>query len=288
MSIATPHILTFDIEGFIESSEEVIDVPAKYRSPQDERREIEVNTMKILEVLARHDARATFFTLGRIARDMPHLVRAIASEGHEVASHSFFHRRLFNFTPDQTRAAMRDSKRILEDASGTAVVGFRAPDFSITRANQWAFDILREEGFAYDSSVYPTGIHDLYGIGGFSTQPITLPGGLIEVPMSTVSICGQAVPFGGGGYFRLYPLWLTRMLAARATHQGSPFVFYLHPCEMGVIVPRIREMSRARSLRTYVGIRNAAGKLERLLTSLRFCRAIDYVRQHFVIAGSAT
>lgn len=274
------NILSFDIEGFLESSEEILDIPARYRSQREEAREIEVNTMKIVDVLGARHIRATFFILGRIARDMPHLVRTIADAGHEIGSHSFYHRRLYNLAPEQARAAVRDSKRALEDACGAAVVGFRAPDFSIVRSNQWMFDVLREEGYLYDSSVYPTGVHDVYGIGDFSSRPLRLPNGLIEVPMSTVRILGKSLPFGGGGYFRLYPLWLTRMFGIRANRDGRPVVFYLHPVEMGLVVPRITEMHALRRFRTYVGIHGARHKLERLLDMFSFVPAIDYVRAH--------
>lgn len=272
------NILSFDIEGFLESSEEILDIPAKYRSERDEAREIEVNTMKIVDVLGARQIKATFFILGRIARDMPHLVRAIADAGHEIGSHSFYHRRLYNLAPEQARAAVRDSKSALEDACGAAVVGFRAPDFSIVRSNQWMFDVLREEGYVYDSSVYPIAVHDVYGIGDFSSRPLRLPNGLIEIPMSTVRALGKSLPFGGGGYFRLYPLWLTRMLGSRANRDGRPVVFYLHPAEMGLIVPRVAEMDALRKFRTYVGIHGARHKLERLLDMFTFVPGIDYVR----------
>jgi polysaccharide deacetylase family protein (PEP-CTERM system associated) len=272
------NILSFDIEGFLEASEEVLDVPAKYRSASEEAREVEVNTMKIVEVLAEAGVRATFFILGRIARDMPRFVRTIAEAGHEIGSHSFLHRRLFNLSPDVARAAVRDSKRALEDASGSPVVGFRAPDFSIVRSNQWMFDVLREEGYVYDSSVYPIAIHDVYGIGDFSPRPMRLPNGLIEIPMSTATVMGRSVPFGGGGYFRLYPLWLTRMLGRRANRDGRPVVFYLHPMEMGEIVPRIAEMTPVRKFRTYVGVSGAADKLRQTMKDFAFVPAIDFVR----------
>ena len=273
----TPNLLTFDIEGFIEASHDSMHVPSRYISEEREAEEIEVNTLEILDLLAECDQRATFFILGRIARDMPSLVRRIAGGGHEIACHSFHHRRLFHFPRPEVEAFLGEAKRLLEDVSGQTVLGFRAPDFSITKSNLWMFDVLRDLSFVYDSSVVPTGIHDVYGIGDFPTVPCFLPNGLIEVPLSTVKVLNQRVPLGGGGYFRLYPLAVTRALFGHANHKGVPCVVYLHPFEMGKVVRRIEEASLIRKFRTYAGVRTAKDKLRSLLREFRFVRAIDYV-----------
>ena len=213
-------MISFDIEGFIESWEGV-EIPAKYLSETDQAHEIEANTLTIVEMLAELNQRATFFILGRIARDMPRLVAKIAQEGHEIACHSFNHRRLYNFTAAEVGAFVRDAKRYLEDAGGKPVYGFRAPDFSITNQNPWCFDVLRESGFTYDSSVYPIGLHDVYGIRGFPTRPFRMPNGLISVPMSVARVFNRQIPFGGGGYLRLYPLWLTKHFFRRLNRDGA-------------------------------------------------------------------
>jgi polysaccharide deacetylase family protein (PEP-CTERM system associated) len=275
----TPNLLTFDIEGFVEASHDSMTVPPECISEAGEREEIEVNTMQILEVLAAAGCKGTFFTLGRIARDMPRLVRRIAEAGHELACHSFHHRRLFNATEAEARHFLSDAKRLLEDASGQRVYGFRAPDFSITSANPWAFDVLRDLGYVYDSSVVPTTLHDVYGIRGFPTSPFRMANGLIEFPMSTMRVGRWNVPVGGGGYFRLYPLALTTAAFRMANRARVPRIVYLHPFEMGVVVPRIPGLGLIRHFRTYTGVTRSKAKLQSLLRQFQFMRMVDYIDQ---------
>lgn len=271
------NLLTFDIEGFIEASRDSMHVPAQYISAAKEREEIEVNTLEIVDLLAEFQQKGTFFILGRIARDMPGLIRRIADAGHEIGCHSFEHRRLFHFPQAEVRRFLLDAKSLLEDAGGQPVYGFRAPDFSITNKNIWAFDVLKELNFVYDSSVMPTALHDVYGIGGFPRQPFVMTNGLVELPMSTIKVWKHNVPFAGGGYLRLYPAALTRALIRHANRRREPAIVYLHPFEMGKIVPRIRELPLVRRLRTYTGVYTAADKLRSLLRTFPFVRAIDYV-----------
>jgi len=273
------NLLTFDIEGFIEASHDSMNVPGKYISDVMEREEIESNTLEILDVLSEFKQKATFFILGRIARDMPSLVRQIADSGNEIGCHSFYHRRLFHYSRSEAQVFLADAKRLLENASGKRVYGFRAPDFSITTANLWMFDLLRELGFDYDSSVVPTGLHDVYGIRGFTDVPFRLPNGLIEVPLSTARFAKQKVPFGGGGYLRLYPLTLTKMLFRTANRKGRPCIVYLHPFEMGKVIRKIEEIGRLRKFRTYTGIKGAKEKLRSLLRAFQFCPVVDYLKQ---------
>ena len=280
------NVLTFDIEGFIEASHDSMYVPPKYISQSEEAREIEVNTTAILELLAQFDQKATFFILGRIARDMPGLIRTIAVAGHEIGCHSYEHRRLFHFSMDETKQFLAEAKSLLEGAGGQPVYGFRAPDFSITRSNLWAFDVLKELNFVYDSSVMPTQLHDVYGIGDFPRLPFVLPNGLVELPLSTIKILNHNVPFGGGGYLRLYPLSVTRALFRMANRRGTPSIVYAHPFEMGKIVPRIHELSTLRKWRTYTGVYTAADKLRSLLTSFSFMRAIDYVHDAQLVGST--
>lgn len=275
----TANLLTFDIEGFIEASYDSVNVPQKYCSSRDEAHEILTNVEAILDLLGESRQGATFFILGRIARDMPALVRRIAEGGHEIACHSLTHDRLFKFDRATTEERLRDAKRYLEDASGGEVIGFRAPDFSIARKNLWVFDVLMELGFVYDSSIYPTHLHDVYGIGDFPRTTLRLPNGLVEVPLSTVSFFGQRIPFGGGGYLRLYPFPFTRLCFSALNFRGVPVIVYLHPFEMGKVVPRITELGALRKLRTYGGVAGARSKLKKLLGAYRFVKVIDYLRQ---------
>jgi len=275
-----PNLLTFDIEGFIEASHDSLDVPGDYVSSHRQQEEIEVNTGAILELLAAAKQRATFFVLGRIARDLPALVRQIVGAGHELACHSLQHRRLYHFTAGEVRSFLSEAKHVLEDVSGQRVQGFRAPDFSITKTNAWTFDILRDLGFTYDSSVYPTSLHDAYGIGDFPRAPFRMVNGLVEFPMSTVRILGANVPFGGGGYLRVYPLALTRWLCRHANRAGVPVIVYFHPSEMGRIVLPIRELGPVRRFRTYAGMAGAGDKLRVLLRSFHFIRMVDYLDRY--------
>ena len=252
-------------------------VPAAYLTVGFEDGAIERNTMSILGLLAEQRQKATFFVLGRIARDMPRLVRTIALQGHEVACHSFEHRRLYDFSRSEVKILLSSAKRYLEDVYGRPVVGFRAPDFSITQKNLWVFDLLGEAGFRYDSSVYPTGLHDVYGIKGFPRRPFRLPNGLVEIPMSVVMVGKTAIPFGGGGYLRMYPGLLTRACLRSLNRKGLPCVLYAHPFEMGDSVVRIPGMSLARRFRTYVGIQTVKRKLSRLLRDFCFLACEDYV-----------
>jgi polysaccharide deacetylase family protein (PEP-CTERM system associated) len=274
---ALPHLISFDIEGFIEASHDSYPVPPKYLSPAEEWREIEENTMAILESLGESQVTATFFILGRIARDMPSLIRQIADAGHEIAAHSFEHRRLYKFDADGAFRQLRLAKEHLEQASGRPVVGFRAPDFSIVRDNLHVLTQLHELGYRYDSSVFPISFHDAYGLSAFPRTPFVLPNGLIEFPLSTVRVAGMTIPFGGGGYLRLYPLWLTCRLLRGAAREGVPTVIYLHPFEMAKVVPYITELSLLRRFRTYVGVRGARKKLVRLLHMFKFVSFAEYL-----------
>jgi len=283
----TPNLLTFDIEGFVESSHDSMHVPEKYVSEQLEAEEIEINTLEILSVLAESNQKATFFILGRIARDMPRLVKQIADDGHEIGCHSFHHRRLFQFQEREVRQFLSDAKRYLEDSSGKPVIGFRAPDFSIGKQNLWVFDVLRDLSFRYDSSVVSTSLHDVYGIPGFPSAPFVLPNGLIEIPISTVKVFGLGLPVGGGGYLRLYPLFLTEFLLTLTNRKGIPGVVYLHPFEMAKRVRRIDEMSRLRRFRTYVGLPSAKRKLMELIERYHFIPMNDYVQERFATGTGA-
>lgn len=273
----TTNLITFDIEGFIEASHDSMHVPQQYVSAVKEREEIEVNTHGILDLLAESGQTGTFFVLGRIARDLPALVKRIVTEGHELGCHGFYHRRLYYLSRPKLEEQLSDAKRTLEDVGGGPIHGFRAPDFSITNSNLWAFDVLREVGFTYDSSIYPTSLHDAYGIGGAPRVPFRMPNGLVEFPMATVRVLGANVPFGGGGYLRLYPLWLTRLLIQHSNRAGLPVNVYFHPSEMGIIVRRIEELPWRRKFRTYVGVQTTARKLRALIRSFRFARVIDYL-----------
>lgn len=283
---APANMLSFDIEWQVEELDQLMDLPPRVCDTETQDRATEANTHRILELLAGLEQKATFFILGRIARDMPRLVRTIADAGHEIACHSLFHRRLYDSTIDEARVQLAAAKRYLEDASGQPVLGFRAPQFSITSKNPWAFELLYELGFRYDSSVFPTGMHDFYGIAGFPRMPFRHPQGLISIPLPVVRCFRRELPFGGGGYLRLYPLFLTKHLFRRLNRAGVPVVVYAHPYEVGDQIIRVPELPWAWKFRSFVGRRTTRGKLAKLIREFRFLSIKDYLDSRPIAVGS--
>lgn len=242
-------------------------------------------TRGLLDQLARANARATFYIVGEIARTHPQLVRDVHAAGHEVGSHSFDHRRVHRFTPDTFRADLRASKDALEQATGAPVYGFRAPTFSVMRETAWAIDVLAEEGFEYDSSIFPVR-HDRYGVPDAPRAPFVVTGRereLLELPPLTLRALGQNLPVAGGGYFRLFPLGVMkaglRQVARAARHGRGPQVgmLYFHPWEFDPGQPRL-PLKRLARWRTYVGVSRTTSRLALLLKAFPFRRAIDAVR----------
>ena len=227
---------------------------------------------RVLDILEEQNVQATFFVLGWIGEKNPDVVRRIFRRGHEIACHGYRHALVYDMDRDAFREDTRKAKRILEDVIGTPVFGYRAPSFSITKRSLWAIDILVEEGFRYDSSIYPIR-HDRYGYPGFSRVPITLKtekGVMFEVPLPSIRFLGINVPFAGGGYFRHFPLWFTdwgiRMLNGR---EGSSVVVYLHPWELDPDQPRL-PCSRFTRFRHYRNQHKTEGRLRILLRRHRF------------------
>ncbi len=228
-------------------------------------------TDRLLDLLARHNVNGTFFVLGWVARRSPDLVRRIAGAGHEIGSHTWSHPRVSTLTPATFGEELRSSKAILEDLSGQPVLGFRAPSFSILPGMEWAFDTLLEQGFTYDSSLFPIRRPD-YGWPGSPTHPhqITRPGGaLLELPMATTTLLGAVVPAAGGAYLRHFPFWIIRRAFAGAARDGAPAMLYVHPWEVDLEQPRI-PVSRLTRARHYGGLERTLPRLARLLEQFRF------------------
>jgi polysaccharide deacetylase family protein (PEP-CTERM system associated) len=227
---------------------------------------VEANMERILALYERHGVRATFFTLGWIAERYPAMVRRIVDAGHELASHGYGHLR----ASDQSRAEfdndIRSSKALLEDIGGQAVVGYRAPSFSIGHANLWALDALHEAGYKYSSSIYPIA-HDHYGMPDaprFAFHP-NGPDGLLEVPITTVKMAGRNLPAGGGGYFRLLPYALSRWMMEKVNREDrEPALFYFHPWEVDPGQPRPAGLGAKARFRHYINIDRMEQRLERL------------------------
>lgn len=234
---------------------------------------VDANTRRLLDLFDRSRTSATFFVLGWVAERHPALVREIRDRGHEVACHGFSHKLVYQQTPAEFREETRKSKAILEDLSGRAVEGYRAASYSITPKSLWALDILCEEGFVYDSSIFPVR-HDLYGMPGAKRFPhkLSTPDGaeIIEFPPSTARVFGQNLPAAGGGYFRLYPYPLSRWLIRRVNEtEKQPTVFYLHPWEVDPDQPQVDVGWRSR-FRHYNNLGKCEMRLGRLLKDFQF------------------
>jgi polysaccharide deacetylase family protein (PEP-CTERM system associated) len=245
---------------------------------------VERNIDMLLDLLSRHGATGTFFTLGWVAKKYPSLVRRIATAGHEIASHGFWHRRLTRLTPAELLDELRESKAALEDASGQEVLGFRAPSFSVVPGGEWAFDVLLEAGYRYDSSLFPIRRPD-YGYPSSPPVPhmIRRHGGtLLEIPMTTTVMGGIRLPAAGGGYFRQLPYGLTARAFREHTVRNEAAMFYIHPWEIDPDQPRV-PVSLLTRWRHYGGLRRTMRRLERLLTEFRFTS----VAIHFGIRGTA-
>ncbi|MBM9514550.1 XrtA system polysaccharide deacetylase [Desulfogranum marinum] len=229
------------------------------------------NTSSILGLLDKHNVKGTFFIVGWVAEKHPELVRAIQKAGHEIGCHSYSHRKVYDLSPEQFREDTQKAKYILEDITGEPVNGYRAPSYSITPKSLWALDILEELGFTYDSSIFPI-YHDNYGIPNaprFRYEHAKQK--LIEYPISTALIFGRKIPVSGGGYFRLFPYWFTRMgLQSINEKERQPFMFYLHPWEVDPGQPRFKNASLLSKFRHYNNLNKTVDRLEHLLHDFSF------------------
>jgi polysaccharide deacetylase family protein (PEP-CTERM system associated) len=230
------------------------------------------NTNELLEIFDRAGVRGTFFVLGWVAARFPSLVRRIADQGHEIASHGFHHQLLYLLTPAQFREDIRSARHAIEDAAGQPVMGYRAPSYSVIESSLWAIDILIEEGYAYDASIFPIH-HDRYGMPEAPRHPYELKregGSLLELPGSTVRLGSVNLPIAGGGYFRQLPYLWTKWGIDRVNRvERQPVVFYLHPWEIDPDQPRL-QVGAARRLRHYRGLDVTKRRLSRLLNDFRF------------------
>jgi polysaccharide deacetylase family protein (PEP-CTERM system associated) len=230
------------------------------------------NTHRLLRMFDEAGVKATFFMLGWVAERFPALVDDIARGGHELASHGYGHRLVYEQTPDAFREDVRRAKQLIEDRSGAPVRGYRAPSYSITRQSLWALDVLIEEGYTYDASIFPIR-HDRYGIPDAPRHPHTLAragGTLTEAPPSTVRLGAVNLPVAGGGYFRLLPYAWTRWGIRRVNeHERQPAVFYLHPWEIDPDQPRL-DASAVSRFRHYRNLHKTEGRLRQLLKDFRF------------------
>jgi polysaccharide deacetylase family protein (PEP-CTERM system associated) len=234
---------------------------------------VEGNVDRILELLAEHGVKATFFTLGWVAERFPALIRRIVDGGHELASHGYAHDRATDQGYGQFLADIRLAKAVLEDVAGHPVRGYRAPSFSVGSANDWAFDCIAAAGYRYSSSVYPIR-HDHYGVPGGKRFAHEVRNGLLEVPVATVRVLRSNWPAGGGGYFRLLPYRVSRWSLRRVNAvDGRPAMFYFHPWELDPEQPRVAGPGAKARFRHYLNLEHTAPRLRRLVTDFRWDRA---------------
>jgi len=266
---ATRHVFSVDLEEYFQVS--AFDESVS-RAGWDERpSRVHASTERLLDTLAEFDVKATFFTLGWIADRHPGLVQRVAAAGHEIASHGWWHRRIPTCSPEEFRREVVDSRRILEDVTGGPVLGHRAPSFSLVPGSEWAFDILIEAGYAYDSSIFPVHRGD-YGYPGWDPKPHYVrrqEGRIFEIPLTTTTFGGWRVPAAGGGYLRHLPYGLTRRAFREHTKSDRPGMFYIHPWELDPEQPRLDVPWLAR-LRHYGGLDRAMPRLRRLLSEFQF------------------
>jgi len=267
---AGQNILSIDVEDYfhVEAFSSVVPLDQWGTYPC----RVEANTRRLLDLLDETGVKATCFILGWVADHHPALVREIAARGHELACHSYWHRLVYTLTPQVFREDTRHAKNCIEQAAGTAVYGYRAPSFSITMKSLWAFHILAEEGFRYDSSIFPIK-HDIYGMPSAPRKPFRLTtesGAFTEYPMSTFRFAGSPnLPVAGGGYLRMLPFWYTRFGVKQAWNEGLPIITYLHPWELDPEQPRIQASRRA-TLRHYTSLNKTEQRLRKLIALVPF------------------
>ena len=266
-----PNAMSVDVEDYFQvsafenhvSRQDWADMP--HRLPR--------NIAKILEIFEQYEVTATFFTLGWVCEKHPSLVREIVDAGHELASHGHDHARIWSLGARKFRNDVEGTRKRLEDATGAPVAGYRAPSFSIDKRSLWAYEALREAGYRYSSSVFPIR-HDHYGIPDAPRFPFRIePAGMLEIPMSSISLMGRNWPCSGGGYFRLMPFAYSRWATRRINRtDGMPTMFYFHPWEIDPDQPRIEGLPLKSRFRHYLNLHRFESRLKALLDEFDWAR----------------
>jgi polysaccharide deacetylase family protein (PEP-CTERM system associated) len=299
--------LTIDVEDYFQV--QAFSAISKYETWENYEVRVEKNTINLLNILdgvPSHDpangstipCKATFFVLGWIAERYPHIVKAIKAAGHEIASHGYAHQVIYNQTKDEFRQDIRRAKAVLQDITGEEIIGYRAPSYSITPETLWALEILMEEGFHYDSSIFPV-YHDIYGMPDAPRFPFavriddkrkiefapitaeTKRTAMLEFPISTVKILGTNIPVAGGGYFRLFPYPLIKYGLKRINEvDGQPFIFYLHPWECDPEQPKIRGAGLRSQFRHRINLSKTQSRFQKLLGDFQFTTVRNMLSNH--------
>ena len=277
---AITNAFTVDVEDYyqVEAFKRYID-----KSQWDDfASHVEKNTDEILKLLDDKSVKATFFILGCVAEKNPSIVKRIAENGHEVASHGYSHDLVYKQTPEVFKEETIRSKAVLEDLAQAEVIGYRAATYSITKQSLWALDILVDAGFTYDSSIFPIH-HDRYGIPDINPLPHVLetPGGqkIVEFPITTLNTRLLNLPIAGGGYFRLFPYFFSRWALRQRNKANTEVIFYIHPWEIDIDQPVVREAGLGSRFRHYNGIGKCSWKLSRLLSDFRFSTVSSVLRE---------
>jgi polysaccharide deacetylase family protein (PEP-CTERM system associated) len=242
---------------------------------------VERDFLRLLDLLAAHQVRATCFFLGWIAQRFPHLVHAAIAGGHEIASHGYAHHLVFQMTARRFRADSLHARQVLEDISGRAVRGYRAAGFSVVDRTPWFFDMLLEAGYEYDSSVFPA-VRQHGGLRNAQRGPhriVSKSGALIEFPISVADVYPRPVCFFGGGYLRLFPLWLIRRMAEKVRAEARPVIYYVHPREINPDHPRI-SMPPHRRFKSYVNLRSTEGKINHIVAEFPMVTFGEYIERY--------
>lgn len=262
------HCLSFDVEEHFQVSAFWSEARRQQWDKYDSR--VENNTKRLVELLAQHGTKATFFVLGWVAERHPDLVKLLVEQGHEIASHGYGHELVTSQSPEQFRHDVRKAKNILENLIGNSVIGYRAPSFSITDESQWALTVLVEEGYGYDSSMYDRFQRSETGRGNHGLVQInTVAGRIWEISPSTLNVCGFQVPVAGGGYFRLFPYATSKTFLQRLEKQGAKLVMYLHPWEIDPEQPRM-DGPWTSQFRHYLNLHKMEQRLTALLADFQF------------------
>ena len=267
------HCLSFDVEEHFQVSAFWSETRRQQWDKYESR--VENNTRKLVELLSQHDTKATFFVLGWVAERYPGLVKMLAAQGHEIASHGYGHELVTTQSPEQFRQDVRKAKYILEDLTGSSIHGYRAPSFSITTESQWALSIIVEEGYRYDSSMYDRFQRcENARAGNGIVQMDTDAGRIWEISPSTLNVWGFQVPVAGGGYFRLFPYAASKTFLQKLEKQGTNLVMYLHPWEIDPEQPRMAGPWLSQ-LRHYLNLHKMEKRLTALLEDFQFGSIVE-------------
>ncbi len=274
--VSVRHVLSFDVEEHFQVSA----FWSGARRQQWDRLEsrVEQNTLRLADLLAQAQTKATFFILGWVAERHPGLVKALVKQGHEIASHGYGHELVTRQTENEFRDDVRRSKGVLEELTGEMVFGYRAPSFSITDQTPWALPILVEEGYRYDSSINARFQRSRkIRMQGCAQEIITAAGPIFEIALPTTNLCGIQLPVPGGGYFRLLPYSASRIVLRQFEKTGTQFVMYLHPWEIDPDQPRM-EGAIISKLRHYLNLKRTEQRLKYLLRDFAFAPVVETIQ----------